>query len=578
MGSLQGRDRGMTKSSRIRFVLAVFVLVGSCLAVGVLPAAADPPEPDHGLNASDFYPLWSHDEDSNVSSNATAIRALANGTDISYSEPPQQVQQWNQQDLEEFPNTGRQTSVYPEGTDTTSSERGWITDAYTRLFAIQPSTRVFVSESRQPLYVPSEGSILATTDFRVDLPADDVTGGVRVFYELTGAEIESIRAISGARTIGTTAPSQTVQINYSDLQSGPHAVGVEARIEIDVTKTVKTEVCSVDEDGNEDCHWETDTEVIDESVTAEDTRLVEQYSLLSTGYVTQYPDGDMGVVTKQNHPWAGLSLPGNDSANGVWEFYSGRETDWDSLTKTTPEGAETVSSPAQPLQVYAYPSTSQAELETSEGGFSQPDGELLQTRGEQRTVPKLPTSVNVDTANESYNVSSQLAVRHEEYAPDEVEVQGLVAGTSRELTPSFYTTVETRGTSLEAGVINSTSSTLRVRVELTDESGEPVMTAGYDGRVIVEGTPIETNAAGTAIVTIERTEKRLSARYEPAPFWKRNPAYTSSTAVFYPTSSLGGDMWLLFSLILSSLILWIPVYMADKMLDLDIWPPWEGIW
>jgi hypothetical protein len=548
------------------------------IGVGVHPAAADPPEePDHGLNASEFYPLWSHDADGNISLNATAIRALANGTDIPYSEPPRAVQQWNHHDLKEFPETGTQTSVYPEGAETTSSDRGWITDAYTRLFAIQPSTRAFVSESRQPLFVPSEGSILATTDYRVDLPEDDMTGSVRVFYDLNSAGIESTRAVSGARTIGTTAPSQTVQINYSDLQSGPHSVGVEARIQIDVTKTTKTEVCSVDEDGNENCHWETETEEIDESVTVEDTRLVEQYSLLSTGYVTQYPDGDMGVVTKQNHPWAGLSLPGNDTANGVWQFYSGRNTDWDSLTKSTPDGTETARSPAQPLQVYAYPSTGQAELRTDEAGFSLPEGELLETQGEQRPVPKLPASVNVDMANQSYNVSSQLAVRHPEYAPKTVEVRGLVAGTSRELSPSFYTTVETRETTLDAEVINATSSTLRVRVELSDGQGRPVMTAGYDGRVVVEGTPVETNAAGTAIVTIERAEKGMTAVYEPASFWKRNPAYTSSSASFTAPSSFGGNLWVLFRLVLATLLLWLPVYMFDRMLDLDIWPPWEGI-
>jgi len=560
-------------SSRVAAVAGVCLILAVVCLVAT-PVAADPPEePDHGLNASEFYPLWSHDADGNISLNETAIRALANGTDIPYSEPPRAVQQWNHHDLKEFPETGTKTSVYPEGTETTSSDRGWITDAYTRLFAIQPSTRAFVSESRQPLYVPSEGAILATTDYRVDLPEDDTTGSVRVFYDLNSAEIESTRAVSGARTIGTTAPSQTVQINYSDLQSGPHSVGVEARIQIDVTKTTKTEVCS----DNGRCHWETETEEIDESVTVEDTRLVEQYSLLSTGYVTQYPDGDMGVVTKQNHPWAGLSLPGNDTANGVWQFYSGRNTDWDSLTKTNPDGTETVSSPAQPLQVYAYPSTSQAELRTYEAGFSLPEGELLETQGEQRPVPKLPASVNVDMANQSYNVSSQLAVRHPEFAPKTVKVRGLVAGTSRELSPSFYTTVETRETTLDAEVINATSSTLRVRVELSDEQGRPVMTAGYDGRVIVAGTPVETNAAGTAIITVERTENRLRARYEPASFWKRNPAYTSSSASFTAPSSFGGNLWVLFRLVLATLLLWLPVYMFDQMLDLDIWPPWEGI-
>jgi len=565
-------------NNRVAAALTVgFVLVGVCLVA--MPVTADPPEePDHGLNETEFYPLWSHDEDGNISSgeNTTAVRSLTNATDVPYEEPPKVVEYWNRNDVIEFPETGTETSVYPEGTETTSSDRGWITDAYTRLFAIQPSTRVFVSESRQPLYVPSEGSILATTDYRVDLPDDDTSGSVRVFYDLNSAEIESTRAVSGARTIGTTTPSQTVHINYSDLQSGPHSVGVEARIQIDVTKTTKREICSVDEDGNENCYWETTTEEIDESVTVEDTRLVEQYSLLSTGYVTQYPDGDMGVVTKQNHPWAGLSLPGDASVRGNWQFYSGRDTDWDTLTKSTPDGTETARSPAHPLQVYAYPSTMQAEVTTDEGwGGSQ--GELLGSQGEQQPTPTLPANVSLTTPEDTFNVSSQLAVRHTEYAPDEVEVQGLVAGTSRELSPAFYTTVETRETSLEAEVINSTSSTLRVRVELSDEQGRPVMTAGYDGRVIVEGTPVETNAAGTAIVTIERAEKGMTAVYEPAPFWKRSPAYTSSSASFAPPSSFGGNLRLLFRLVLATLILWLPVYMFDQMLDLDIWPPWEGI-
>jgi len=35
---------------------------------------------------------------------------------------------------------------------------------------------------------------------------------------------------------------------------------------------------------------------------------------------------------------------------------------------------------------------------------------------------------------------------------------------------------------------------------------------------------------------------------------------------------------MLFRLVLAALLLWLPVYMFDRMLDLDIWPPWEGLW
>jgi len=563
----------MMASSRVAVVLSV-VLILTGLYLVATPVAADPPEePDHGLNASEFYPLWSHDEDGNLSSsqNTTAIHDLTNATDVPYAEPPREVEVWNRNDVMEFPETGRQTSVYPAGTETSSSDRGWITDAYARIFAIQPSTRALTGGGEQPLYVPSNGTILATADYRVDLPDDDRSGDRRVYYDLEAAEMESIRATSGARVLGEAESDTAVRIQYQGLQAGPHSLGVETRIRIDVQKTVKVRVCN---DDNE-CHWETTRSEITESVTVEDARVVEQYSLLSTGYVTQYPDGDMGIVTKQNHPWAGLSLPGEASVRGVWQFYSGRDTEWDTLTKSTPDGTETAQSPAQPLQVYAYPSTQQAELTTDT--WTGPQGDLLGSQGEQQSTPALPANVSLTTPEQSFNVSSQIAVRYPEFAPDEVTVQGLVAGTSRELSPAFYTTVETRDTSLAAEVINSTSSTLRVRVELTDETGTPVMTAGYGGRVVVAGTSVETNAAGVAIVTVDRRERRLHARYESAPFWKRNPAYTSSSASFSPPLSFGGNLQILFRLVLATLILWLPVYMFDRMLDLDIWPPWEGI-
>lgn len=567
----------MTTSSRWRVTSAVLVVlvVSVGIGIGVHSVAADPPEdPDHGLNETEFYPLWSHDEDGNISSspNTTAVQDLTNGTDVPYAEPPKAVELWNRNDVSEFPETGRQTSVYPSGTETASSDRGWIQDAYARIFAIQPSTRALAGDGEQPLYVPTNGTILATADYRVNLPEDDRSGDRRVYYDLEQAEMESIRATSGARVLGEAMADNAVRVQYKGLQAGPHSLGVETEIRIEVQKTVRVEVCN---DDNE-CHWETSREEITESVAVEDAQLVEQYSLLSTGYVTQYPNGDMGVVTKQNHPWAGLSLPGGESVRGVWQFYSGRDTEWDTLTKSTPGGTETAQSPAQPLQVYAYPSTQQAELATDQA-LGSPRGELLGSQGEQQSTPALPATVSLTTPEDEFNVSSQVAVRYPEYSPGAVTVQGLVAGTSRVLDPSFYTNVETRETELSVAVVNATDSTLTVRVELWDGEGRPVRTAGYDGRVIVEGTPTETNESGVAVVTLERAEKGMTAVYEPTSFWKRSPAYTSASASFAPPSSFGGNLRLLFRLALSTLILWLPVYMFDRMLDLDIWPPWEGI-
>lgn len=48
----------------------------------------------------------------------------------------------------------------------------FIADAYTDIFAVHPSTKARLSPTEQPRYVATNGTLLGTVDYRVEVPAD----------------------------------------------------------------------------------------------------------------------------------------------------------------------------------------------------------------------------------------------------------------------------------------------------------------------------------------------------------------------------------------------------------------------
>lgn len=555
------------------------LLVGVCLFAApsvAVPSEPTPPDkPEHGLNNSTFFPLWSNDDDVNITANQAGYAALANGTDVSYYRPPAAVETWNHRDIKEFPvsSTNTSASIIPRGTQPTSSAKGWITDAYVELFAIQPSTQMYINPERQPLYVASNGTVLGTIDYRVELPPDDTTGDRRVYWSLESAQITSVDSVSGSRTIGTTEPGHVVKINFTGVTSGQHAVGLEGQIQIRAEKTVKVKHCSDDH-----CYWETTTTHHTDQVTVQDRWDVTHYKVLTSGFYTEYPNGDMGLVTHRNLPWTALTFPNGDRAEGVWRFYSGRRPQWDNLTIATADGTQTVSSPANPLQTYAYPDALGPTASAPEGASRTPNATLLHSQGDEMQAPSLPANVSMFPVDGTYNTSWQLAVRHPSSHPENVRVSGVVRGTSANISTTFYSQVDTRSSNLSATILETTKTNMTLRIELQDSQGTPISTAGYEGQVHVGNYTVDTNASGVAIITIPRTMSRVQIEYKPTPFWKRMPAYTGSETFVSPSTSFSGPMAPLVWLVLSLLVFFSPFYFFDKILGTNIWPPWRGIW
>ena len=231
------------------------VLVASTVAV---PVAAHPPNRTaHGVPEEIFHTLWSEDQDGATDranlSNGSAVEQLANGTNIPLDSPPRAVEQWNRGDLKDFPATTSSVSIYPSDADLTNSR--FIKEAYTEVFAVQPSTRARLSDSRQPLFVAPKGDVLGTVDYRVAVPPDDTTGDRRVYWSLQSHRVEETKLLVDDEDETTAGGSHTPRLSYTldNYDSEDPQLTLQAKISVRLRK--KVEVCTAHNDEGDCTNW-----------------------------------------------------------------------------------------------------------------------------------------------------------------------------------------------------------------------------------------------------------------------------------------------------------------------------------
>ena len=559
-------------------VVVAVVLVGTA---AVAPALAHPEnETDHGVDERTFVVLWSNDEDGNVSAQAgdgelAALRQLANGTDIQLNSPPRAVERWNRGDLADFPETDENVSIHPPDADTEDGR--FVTDAYAELFAVQPSTRARLSESRTPLYVAPDGNALGTADYRVDVPADDTTGDRRVYWSLQSHRVNSTQLLVDEAVETTGGGSQTVDLEYSDINDyggERHTLTLEAEITVTLEKHIRTKERHCRTEGNSTTcwtEWDDEYSYPNETVRVSDSITVEEYDLTVSGFVARYPNGDLGLVVYKNEPWLDHSVPNGD-VRGVWRFYSARDPDWDTLVRSTEDGSTQTHSPLHPLQVNAFP------METGPSARDR-HVDILGAYGETTEPPSLPENVNLDVATEQYTASYGIATRT---ATDEdfsgLHARGLVRGVTVDADESDFARIEIRRSNLTLATVNSSENATTVRMRLEDAAtGEPINTAGRDGYVVLDGQRLNTTGNGTAMVTITQSNTVVSARYEPGRWWRNTPGYVGDSAKIHVGGTALEVIVTLSRFFVPVGLFLLTVYVVDRVTQSGIWPPWRGL-
>jgi len=548
------------------------VLVASTAAV---PVGAHPPNStDHGVSEETFHKLWSGDQDGATDganlSNGSAVEQLGEGTDVPFDSPPRAVERWNRGDHSEFPATNSSVSIHPPDADLTSDQ--FIKEAYTEVFAVQPSTRARLSSSRQPLYVAPDGTLRGTVDYRVAVPPDDTSGDRRVYWSLESHQVEETRLLVDGDEETTAGGSHTPALSYSlDGYAGEdHQLTLQANISVRLRKEV--EVCTAHNDEGDCTNWESSVSYPTETVTVTDSIEVTKYDLAVSGFIAEYPNGDLGLVVYKNQPWLGYQLPNGD-VRGVWRFYSARDKDWDTLVYSSDDGQRTAHSPLHPLQVNAYP------IETGPTPSPRRNVTILDVYGTSTSPPTLPSNVHLDVLTEPYTASYGIATRATtDEQPETVRAWGLVRGVEADRPGDEFARIQIDESNLTLGVVNQTEDTVTVRITLLNANTDaPINTAERDGYVVVNGQRVNTTGNGTVRMTIERSPGGVSARYEPGHWWLNPPGYTGDSDTVLLQGSVLQLVSTLFRIGVPVSLFLLAVFFIDRITGWRIWPPWRSL-
>lgn len=547
------------------------LIVSSTAAV---PSRADPPtDTDHGIEEETFNELWSGDRDDSAnheqSKDGTAIEQLSSGTDFPFDSPPRAVEQWNRGDHQDFPSTNGSVSIHPP--DASLTNRRFIEDAYTAVFAVQPSTRARLSPSRQPLYVAPEGTLLGTVDYRVVVPPDDTSGDWRVNWNLESHQIDETRLLVNGVEESTGHGGHRPALPYTlDGHPGEESeLTLQANISVQLRKAVRT--CEA-HDNNSCVDWETSVSYPTEQFTVTDSIRVTRYDLIVSGFVARYPNGDAGTVVYKNQPWLGYGLPDGE-VRGVWRFYSARDSDWDRLVYSSASDQRTTHSPLHPLQLYAYP------IETGPTPSPRRNVTILDAFGTSTDPPQLPSGINLDALEEPYTASYGIATRVvTTRRVKTIRAWGLVRGVEAKRSVEEFERIPIHESNLTLTALNQTRTTVTLRIELRESvSGDPIDTGNRTGHIVIDGEQVNTTDDGTVTTTIERGPGGVSARFEPGRWWRHPSGYTGDTETVLVNSTVLDLLSALFRLGLPVSLFLVAVFLIDRVTGWRLWPPWRQL-
>lgn len=555
-------------------------LVCLCAVLGTaLPVAGHPPsKPDHGVNESSFWDLWSGDEERQVedADNVSAQEALRVTSDVPLDAPPKAAETWNRRDIVEMPTTNRSTAVYPAGAARTDGT--YLKDVSVAIAGVTPSTRVQLSDRRQPLYVGPNGTVLGTVDYRVAVPNETDSPTRRTEWNVTSHDIDTVTLLMDGEPVANTTSDTVVRLDYRNQSknvTGRQPLTLRATATVEVTETIHREktVCEP-VGGNRTCrdYWTRRVATHTETVTVEQTREVSVYRPALSGYRTTYPNGDMGVVVFRSQPWYGLQLPAGE-IRGIWRFYVARDQQWDRLIEADGETATARHSPVHPVQVYAYP------IRTGTTQDAHRDITVLDSYGRILPAPDLDSSVALDAVSGTYVGSFGIAAR----APpgegnQSVRARGLVRGTQTRLSPDSTTNLSVNRSEIDLVVQNTTPNTVTVEVTLRDaNTGKPIATASRDGYIHLDGQRVNTTANGTVQVTVPRQGDAITATYYPDDWWRTAPGYVGDSATVHVEGTILRYVHLLFTIGIKIGALLLAGLLIDRITGWGFWPPWRGL-
>jgi len=224
-------------------------------------------------------------------------------------------------------------------------------------------------------------------------------------------------------------------------------------------------------------------------------------------------------------------------------------------------------SPLQPLQ--------STRLSEQDGAKTKHPARVTNVDGEVADPPTLPESIDVDVVSTPYTTSETVITTGQPAFLNKVDVEGLVRGTGVDLRRASLRETTVHQSELTLTPQETTAETVTVEVKLLDaNTGDPIQTANRNGTILLQNQSIETNAAGTTVVTVPRPVGALTVRYEPAPWWTTEQAYLQSSDTVYIEGTDIPIVPTLYQLGIPIGSFLVAVFLIGRLTGWDIWPLW----
>ncbi len=569
--------------------IAILLTLTSFAATAAADEFTPPEERSHQVDG-DFHKLWSQYHTDNLDPSSTeAVEFMSSSSGYLYLEPPRAPDRWNRREIQEFEGGGNDSSIYPghRTGDLKDGDGGLIHDAYVEVFAVTPSTKVHyggvpedIDEGQDAagsqqleipdtpedtLLVPEEGGeIHLAMDYRVDGSVDEQDVQLWVYdgrYQVEQVidpdhPAEAIWQGSGPEAGGSiTASYNELEAGFSGELAVSAFVGVQAGGEIDEEPD--------------------DGVTVDTSVEVTPYGFQEDGPPPALGRAGVHPDGSSALFLAflEERGWSSIEFDDGTTVHSNLRFYSARDTDWDTALRSNATETWGDTRGYHPLQVHAYPSRS--------GVTVSGEATVEEAIGPPRTPPELPGDVAFDLPDEVYMSPNLLDVRHGA-STHSVSIQGAVRSSYGEPRMS-PTTQEIRDTDLDIEVQQRRGDMVQLAVRLEDSEGNPIDTRTGDDYIEIAGHgEVQTGLDGTTLVNLSTpasagvTANYVAGDWHEAP--EGEPGYldTRAVTVLNQDYSPAEEAGMLLQLLMFLTPFFILVYMFDRMLGLELWPPWRG--
>lgn len=252
--------------------------------------------------------------------------------------------------------------------------------------------------------------------------------------------------------------------------------------------------------------------------------------------VATFPDGNARyyINPQAKAPWDSVELPNGQTVNNGWQYYSHRDTSWDTIMRSTEDGEEVVRDGIDPNEIFwangsnMRPARTKAvptDIENQLAGENFTIGDRSSFEDTPEGVTDVNENVGFIRPNEPFErIYGLEIITNEPKVEGTPKINGFVYGTQGETEIVSEYDVNYADLSTDVISYNNASGTAELQITLTDNNGNPINTddRGRESWIEVNNERYDTGVDGEVVVTVDK-QPNVVITHHPHPWWQSWP-------------------------------------------------------